>query len=86
VQHYGKDWKAQGFIREYMASYSIYRNSRFAFPPLNCMVTKLVPASKIETFKILHGKRSKILQTGTGIYIFLFTASSHPNKTLQKSF
>ena len=42
-QLYGKDWNAQGFVREYMSSLSIYRNTRFVRAPLNCMVAKIIP-------------------------------------------
>ena len=47
-----------GFIREYWSSYSIFRNMKYVHPPLNCMVTKLIPAAKIELFTVEHYQRN----------------------------
>jgi hypothetical protein len=55
-----KSWKNQGFVREYMSSYSIYSNPFHTRIPVNCMLNKVIPAGKLEIFKIRHYQRSKV--------------------------
>lgn len=59
-QMYGFNWRAQGMIREYMSSHSIFRNPLVLFPPANCMVTKVIPAQMLEVFRLEHGRRHSI--------------------------
>ena len=58
-QYYHPHWKNSGMVREYMSSLSIYRNTWFVTPPLNCMVSKVIPLDKVEILKIRHYYRSK---------------------------
>ncbi len=43
-----------------MSSYSIYSNPFHTRPPVNCMLNKVLPAGKMEIFKIRHYQRSKV--------------------------
>ena len=52
-------------VREYMNSLSIYRNTWFVTRPLNCMVLKVIPATKMEIFKYRHFYRSKDTKQST---------------------
>lgn len=45
---------ADAMIREYYSSFSLYRNKQWIKPPLNCMVTRLIPAMQIELFTAEH--------------------------------
>ena len=52
-------WKGpDGFVLEYFAGYSLFRNRKFVGRPLNCMVTKIIPSEKLEEFTIEHFRRS----------------------------
>lgn len=48
-----------------MNSLSIYRNTWFVTRPLNCMVLKVIPATKLELFKYRHFYRSKDTKQNT---------------------
>ena len=64
------------FVREYWSSYSIFRNGKYVHPPLNCMVTKLIPAAKIELFTVEHFQRSeKSLENRPNLATFLVKKS-----------
>lgn len=45
-------------IREYWSSYSLYRNRHWIKPPSNCMISKVLPAAKLESFTVEHFRRS----------------------------
>ena len=58
-QWYHPSWKNSGLVREYMSSLSVYRNTWYVTRPLNCMVLKVIPADRLETFKLRHYYRSR---------------------------
>jgi hypothetical protein len=76
-------WKNQGFVREYMSSNSIYSNKYLTRPPVNCMVNKVIPAERVEIFKIRHYHRSEVSRANSPS-VFEVDESTRKGKHYQK--